>query len=325
MALNSLDRLLTTLDVQLHAFAVCEVAEDTRLKFAAMDVVVVHYAIRGRGWIEVEGSPPLEIAAGTIAIVPPGQAQALVTGAGPIKDVEAEAHCAMLVGGLIKFDAADGDEGDLQTICSTFSASYGGSFGLFDSLPAPIVENATDIPEIRSAFEILAAERSTPEIGTHALTGALMKQCLILLIRRYLHKGSLATPFFASLADPRLTGAVAQVLEQPGAPLSVATLADTAGMSRTAFTRAFSDAFGQSPMEFVQRARLHRAAQLLVSTGLPVKVIAASVAFASRSHFSRAFKQAYECDPTSYRERHDRSAVGAPASGGRTWFDKLSE
>lgn len=325
MTLNSLDRLLTTLDVQLHAFAVCEVAEGSRLVFAPMNVVVVHYVLSGTGTIEVNGSTRAPIEAGCIVIVPPGRKQGLNAGGNATRDIQAEENCATTVDGLIKFDAAGGAKGDLRVICSTFSATFGGSFGLFDSLVAPIVDDATDLPVVRGAFEALAVERSKPDIGTHALCGALMKQCLILLIRRHLHRGSVSTPFFASLADPRLTAAVALVLEMPGARLTVAELAGAAGMSRTAFSKTFAEAFAQTPMDFVQKTRLHRAAQLLASTELPVKVIAASMGFASRSHFSRAFSRAYSADPTKYRKHHDRNAIEAPSSSGRSWLSKITE
>ena len=72
-------------------------------------------------------------------------------------------------------------------------------------------------------------------------------------------------------------------------------------MSRSAFAREFSNTLSMSPMAFVAKTRLHHAAELLKSTKLPVKVIAASIGFASRSHFSRAFASAYGADPSRFR------------------------
>ena len=82
-------------------------------------------------------------------------------------------------------------------------------------------------------------------------------------------------------------------------------------MSRTAFAERFSATFGEGPIAFLQRARLRLAAQLLTTSPMPVKVIAASVGYDSRSYFSHAFKAAYGVDPTAYRNRRaeaDRSA-----------------
>jgi AraC-like DNA-binding protein len=323
MTHNTLDRLLATLDVQVHAFAALEIAAGTRLMFAPMNLIVVHHVLRGRGTLEVGGASRAPIAQGSIAIIPPGRPQALVAGEEAVRDVVAEENCSMLVDALLRFDAADGGTGDLRVMCATVTASYSGSFGLFDSLAGPILDDVSDLAPVRSAYETLEAERNAPDIGTQALTAALMKQCLILLIRRHLHRGSASSPFFASLADTRLGSAITLILEKPGAQLSLAELAAAAGMSRTAFTRAFADAFGQTPMDFVQKTRLHRAAQLLAFTQLPVKVVAASVGFASRSHFSHAFRRAYNADPTAYRKHHSRNEIALPANSGRSWLEKM--
>jgi AraC-like DNA-binding protein len=325
MDLGALDRLLASLDVQLHGFAACAVQTGSRLVFERMNVIVVHYVLAGEGVLEVEGAGAARIAAGAILVVPADRGQALVAGESATLNVPAEENCTAAVDGLLEFDAARGGAGDLRTICATLTATVAGSFGLFDSLARPIVEDATDIPAVRSAFQLLAQERAAPDVGTHALTGAVMKQCLILLIRRHLQRGSSSSPSFAALADARLARAVSLVLQRPSAKLTLAEMAGAAGMSRTAFAKAFVDAFGQTPIDFVQKARLHRAAQLLAATELPVKVIAASLGFASRSHFSRAFSRAYGADPSSYRKRHHRNPIELPANAGRSWLDKISD
>lgn len=325
MELSSLDRLLATLDVQLHSFAVCDVQLGSRLVFEAMNVIVIHYVLAGEGALEVSGAAAAKIGAGSILIVPAGRAQALVAGATASSDVRAEENCAAVAGGMLKFDAAGGKSGDLRTICSTITATCGGTFGLFDGLAHPIVDDATEIPAVRTAFALLVEERAKPDIGTRALSGSLMRQCLVLLVRRHLQRGSSSSPFFAALADARLAKAVSLVLQRPAARLSLADLAAAAGMSRTAFAKAFVEAFAQTPIDFVQKARLHRAAQLLAATELPVKVVAASLGFASRSHFSRAFRRAYGADPSTYRKHHDRNTIELPANSGRSLIDKLSD
>ena len=72
-------------------------------------------------------------------------------------------------------------------------------------------------------------------------------------------------------------------------------------MSRSAFAREFKAALDLTPMEFVARVRLNHAHRLLVSTGMSVEGIAATVGFNSRSHFSRLFREHYGTDPSSLR------------------------
>jgi transcriptional regulator GlxA family with amidase domain len=49
--------------------------------------------------------------------------------------------------------------------------------------------------------------------------------------------------------------------------------------------------------------RLGAAARLLQASGVPIKSVAAAVGYASRSHFSRAFRSEFGLDPSSFREK----------------------
>ena len=176
-----------------------------------------------------------------------------------------------------------------------------GSFGLLDKLKVPIAENMGDCEIVRQAYALMLQEISTPALGTRALTAALMKTCLLMVLRRFFGRPGADQALIGALANHRLASAVAMVVDRPGDPHTVATLAERAGMSRSTFARQFTDAFQMSPMEFVAKTRLYHAAELLRSTKLPIKVIAASIGFASRSHFSRAFTAVFGSDPTRFR------------------------
>lgn len=311
-----LDRLLTTLDVRLHAFAVCNVAPGCRLVFEPMTTVIVHYVLEGSGVIECGRAQPVGFAPGSILIVPPDQGQALSAGAQPgTIDIAAGEHCLMVADGLVEFDAAGARKPELLTICATVAVTYGGSIGLFDGLGAPIVDPLDDDMAVRQAFRQLHAERSRPGIGTAAICESLMKLCFIVLLRRLIARGGApdSRPALLTLDDPRLAAAVTAVLEAPGSAHDLVGLARAAGMSRSSFAKAFADRFAMTPMAFVQTTRLHHAARLLISTDLPVKVIAASTGFASRSHFSRAFSRAYGRDASRYRKLHRGELPDAPA------------
>lgn len=67
-----LDRLLTTLDVNLHAFAVCEVRPGWRLVFDPMDAVVIHYVLAGSGALQTRDGAAYSFGPHAIVIVPPG-------------------------------------------------------------------------------------------------------------------------------------------------------------------------------------------------------------------------------------------------------------
>ena len=136
---------------------------------------------------------------------------------------------------------------------------------------------------------------------------ALMKGCLVVLLRRHLETSRLLGTAPAVFQDARLSRAVAAILNFPAAAHSVTSLAKEAGMSRSAFAQEFRGALDLTPMEFVARVRLDLAHRLLETTGLPVEGIAATVGFSSRSHFSHLFREHYGTDPSSFRRGTERS------------------
>ena len=129
-----------------------------------------------------------------------------------------------------------------------------------------------------------------------------MKACLVVLLRRHLETSRIAGTAPALFHDARLSRAIAAILNLPAADHSLTSLAKEAGMSRSAFARDFKTAFDLTPMEFVARVRLELARhRLLLSTGMGVEGIAATVGFNSRSHFSHLFREHYGTDPSSFR------------------------
>ncbi len=85
-------------------------------------------------------------------------------------------------------------------------------------------------------------------------------------------------------------------------PLVLADLAAQAGLSEFHFARMFKYDTGLAPHQFVMRARLQQAEQLLCHSQLPLTQIALECGFSSASHFSNRFKVAYGCSPTQRRQ-----------------------
>lgn len=302
-----IDRLLKTLDVAIDAFAICQVDHGMKLVARGTPDIEVHYILSGTMHLSVAGDPPIVCGPGSIVLVPPHVRQVIGADAADGRELLAVDHCTQTSSGLIKFDVTNGGEGDLRFVCGLITANISGSFGLLDTVRKPIVEDLRELPMIRLSYELMLAELEAPGLGSRALTGALMKACVLLLLRRHFARSDHETSLLSTLRDPRLGKAAAAVIDKPAARHSVAALASAAGMSRSAFAREFSHAFAMSPMAFVAKTRLHHAAEMLRATNMPVKVIAASIGFSSRSHFSRAFRDAYGADPSAYR----RSAIEA--------------
>jgi AraC-like DNA-binding protein len=309
---HDLDRLLVTMDVAVQHFAVCEIRSGRRLVGAPVDAIMIHYVLDGTMHMSIPGQETIVCGPGCVALIPPGMQPSMTADQEPATEVIGIEHASISREGLLVMDAADGGAGDVRIAAGLVMASLSGSFGLLDKLRVPIAENMSDSVIVRQAYALMLEEISRPGLGTRALTSALMKTCLLMVLRRFFARPGADQALIGALADPRLASAVAMVLDRPSAPHTVATLAEKAGMSRSTFARQFNDAFQMSPMEFVAKTRLYHAAELLRSTKLPIKVVAASIGFSSRSHFSRAFRDAYGSDPSAFRISEGEAALDSP-------------
>jgi AraC family transcriptional regulator len=81
----------------------------------------------------------------------------------------------------------------------------------------------------------------------------------------------------------------------------IKTLSDLAELSPWHFSRAFKSSTGLAPHQWLIRARLAKATQLMLGTEHPLAQIAADVGFSDQSHFSRAFRRATGDRPQAWR------------------------
>ncbi|MEC9435197.1 MAG: transcriptional regulator FtrA, partial [Pseudomonadota bacterium] len=96
-----------------------------------------------------------------------------------------------------------------------------------------------------------------------------------------------------------------------GRPLTVAELADRAGMSERSFLRRFREATGTSPLKWLRRERVTRAMKLLEETGLALDDVGANCGFGSAEAFRKAFGEVAGVAPGAYRARFRQGMAAA--------------
>jgi AraC-like DNA-binding protein len=297
-----LERLIEGLDVDVRPFAVCRVGTGATMSIPESDEVTTHYVLTGHSVLTHRDGPPIELSPGAMVILPRHMAHAIsVVGEG------AEMPADLRHGGLQSQGVQVLESGWQGTgvvlACGYVSATYQGAKGLFDHLPGPITEYAKHGDAIYNAFATLIRELVEPQPGTMAMTATLMRQCLLAVLRKRAEGGVCNAPWLSALEHPRISKALRDVILEPGRPYTLERMAEMAGMSRSAFSKHFSETFGRTAMEFVKEVRLRRAAELLLTTSRPIKTIAADVGYQSRSHFTQAFKQTHGLHPAAYREQ----------------------
>ena len=309
---TAIDQILAALSVNVKEFAVCEFTATSAIEIKPLDKIEVHFVLAGTLHLGLANGDRIEAPPGSVVLVPAYIKQVIGGSPNPSKIYTSDETCSRRRDGLMHYDAARGSPGTVVVACGQIKADIGGSFGPFDGLSEPMCSHLGDEPVVAAAFAIILRDTGTMSLGSRALVGSLMKACLILALRQSVQNRGPQKTLPGLFERPSLARAVALVVEDPASDHNLADLARVAGMSRSKFAKVFADTVGSPPMEFVTRARLDRARDLLLSTDLPISGIATNVGFASRSHFSRAFRNEFGIDPTRMR-RHGPTAEAQDA------------
>lgn len=138
-------------------------------------------------------------------------------------------------------------------------------------------------------LSVLFEEAFAQRCGRQALLDRLFDVVLIQILRALMESGQLRVGLLAGMAHPRLRHALVAMHEAPADEWTLESLAQRAGMSRSAFADSFRDTIGSTPGHYLQGWRT-RLVQQALRKGQPLKRIAIDVGYGSEAALSRAFK-----------------------------------
>lgn len=175
--------------------------------------------------------------------------------------------------------------------CARLDFDGGIAHPLVRGLPSLIALPLARIPGLAMTLELLFNETDHVRCGQRLLTDRLFEVLVIQLLRWLLdHPQEVGIPagFITGLSDPRLARALAAMHDRPGEIWSLSSLAEQAGMSRTAFANSFRDVVGQTPLDYLTDWRI-ALAQRRLRQGRPIKALADELGYANASALSRVF------------------------------------
>jgi AraC family transcriptional activator of mtrCDE len=296
-----LDTLMRALEIDVIALTEMLIPPGHRAEMGTIDAPAIHYTVSGRGRISIGDGPSMPLEPHLLIIKPPNTPFAIeVDGAGGPKTLITR-DCWQRQDGVLRVAMPAGQPEIIQ-ICGFFNASFGQSVGLFRELRVPVVEKFEPTDRVGLKLREAVEELGAQELGMGAMTASLLKQVIVALVRRSMKSSRSWTDRFSILADRQITRAFADMVERPGAAHTVQSLAHSAGLSRSAFMARFSETFGRSPMAVLRDLRMRQAALELTTTSAPIEVVAFNAGYESRSSFVRAFRKAYDADPSEYRQ-----------------------
>lgn len=106
---------------------------------------------------------------------------------------------------------------------------------------------------------------------------------------------------------------VNRITENPSHSQTAAEVAAELAMSESRFSRFFRRATGNTYTDFVNRVRINRACQLLMSSDRYVTNICYDVGFNNVANFNRRFLELKGMTPSEFRRQADSRFGGAPA------------
>jgi len=165
-------------------------------------------------------------------------------------------------------------------------------------------------PEIcRIAAEVMDAnynyfeEKNNSVAGWKELTTVSgLGQIFALIIKYDLFRENKQESVRSSHRITRIKTVLEYIERHYQSPITLAELAEVAGMNPQYFCRAFKEVTRQSPMDYVIYYRLEQAVRLLSATDMSVMDVALECGFNDCSYFIRVFKKQKNITPNQYRK-----------------------
>lgn len=201
LSFETLDRLISTMDVQVIALSECVVGPGFALDLNECDTPSFHYIREGHGRLYTPNEMPVEIGPQTLIIVPP----------------KCPFRFELTSPNRSEIESVQESQGPNQTettafmLCGIFRSLYGNSIDLFDTLHVPIIEQFSKDDALELRLQLALTELIARNVCSDVLVSTAMKQVIVALIRRSFLSLNSWTRRFAVLSVAEHESARAQV------------------------------------------------------------------------------------------------------------------
>lgn len=264
--------------------------------------MVLEVVNTGRCWLEVDGEAPREVRQGSLILLPHGVAHRLssardVTPA-PLFDIPVEKLSDRYE--ILRHGGGGAASQITAGVVQVDRSAVGNLLALF---PPVLHIDAWDDESgwLPSTLRFIAQEAKDLKPGGETIITRLTDILIIQLIRTWVESGATQQGWLAALRDEQIGQALVLMHREPQHPWTVASLATTVNMSRSAFSARFTTLVGEPAMAYLTGWRMQRAHTLLRETSFPLADIAEQVGYDSEAAFSRAFKRRYGVPPGRVR------------------------
>ncbi len=265
-----------------------------------------HFAMLSRGncWLSVEGiREPIPLTGGDCFLLAPGTS--IVLRDSPRTRPTWSFH---EIGAKANSNVAHYGGGGAPTtiVCGSLSFDRASLTPITQLLPSFILMKADQSRTLalHITMQALASEMAEQTPGSEVVATRLAEVLFIQVLRAHIALGpEHSKGWLRAVFDPQMGTALSAIHDRVNTPWTVESLAEAAGMSRSAFAARFKELLGQTPLEYVTEWRMQKAMQLLEQRDKKLIDVARSVGYESDAAFSKAFKRVVGTNPGEYLKR----------------------
>ncbi|HTJ81284.1 MAG TPA: AraC family transcriptional regulator [Polyangiaceae bacterium] len=251
--------------------------------------------LEGSCRLAVDGHPPITIEAGDFVLLPATPAFTM-SGFERVTPERIDPKVTPSPTGEVRHGTRGGRP-DVRLLGGYFVFDSPDAGLLVSLLPALI--HVRGVERLSMLVRLVGEETSERRAGRDLVLTRLVEVLLIEALRSTANDD--APPgLLRGLADPRLAPAVRQMHAHLSRSWTVAELARTAGLSRSAFFERFTKTVGLPPMEYLLAWRMAVARDLLSRRDLGHAEVAERTGYGSASAFSTAFSRHVGQAPSRY-------------------------
>jgi AraC-like DNA-binding protein len=251
--------------------------------------------LEGRCRLAVDGHRPITLEAGDFVLLP-ATPSFTMSGFEPVKPTRMDPKVTAATTGEVRHGTRGGRP-DVRLL---------GGYFAFDSPDAallvsllPVVIHVRGVERLSMLVRLVGEESRERRAGRDLVLTRLVEVLLIEALRST--SGEDAPPgLLRGLADARLAPAIRQMHGQLARSWTIAQLAKTAALSRSAFFERFTLTVGLRPMQYMLAWRMAVAKDLLRRHELGLAEVAERVGYSSASTFSTAFRRHVGQPPGRY-------------------------
>jgi AraC-like DNA-binding protein len=279
------------------------------LRLAGTIQLSVHTVVQGRAWLWFDDpASALELAPGELALVRGGRTHHIAhePGADCLEPHEFQARHA-------RHEPVDGQRLTVF-LCGAYRFSGDIGQGLLDALPEVVHLSVAVGDPLHDIVAVLSHELSTDQPGQQTILDRLLDVLLVLALRTGFTQSADAPRWFRACADPRLSPALQAMHQDAARAWTVPELAAISGLSRAAFARIFTQALGQTPMQYLTDWRMALARDHLRTSDLTLTQIAELTGYGSPYALATAFHRHHQHAPGLWRRQELARAAARPAT-----------